>query len=326
MKAIVQSVYGGPEVLSVAAVETPAPLPQEVLVQVEAAGVHAGDWHLMRGQPWLVRLLFGGLLKPKIRTIGTDMAGVVVAVGADVTEFQPGDAVFGDLSASGFGAWAEYVCVPPTALVQKPSNLNFAQAAAVPVSALAALQGLRDVGQIRAGQSVLINGASGGVGSYAVQIAKAAGAEVTGVCHPTKAAMLHELGIDHVIDYTQTDCARSGQTYDLIFDAAAYRPASDFASALKPQGIYVLVGGDTTRIFQLMLLSGWLSWRYKRQFKFVTSTPNQTDLTTLKQMLEAGQIQPVIDRCYPLTELPKAIQQIEQRQVQGKVVIRVSNA
>ncbi|MGI0495428.1 NAD(P)-dependent alcohol dehydrogenase [Alkalinema pantanalense CENA528] len=321
MKAIVQSEYGAADVLAVAEVAKPVPKENEVLVSIAAASVHAGDWHLMRGQPFLLRLIYGGWLKPKISTIGTDMAGRVEAVGAAVTQFQPGDEVFGDLSACGFGAFAEYVAVPETALGLKPDNLTLEQAATVPVSALAALHGLRDVGQVQPGQKVLIKGASGGVGSYAVQMAKAWGATVTALCSPQKMAMVRSLGADEVVDSQQIPWAQWQNQYDLIFDAAAYRPFDRLLPMLKPQGIYVMVGGDTWQLLRALLFGGWLSKRSQRQVKCLMSEPNQADLATLKTMIEAGQVQPMIDRRYTLSEVPEAMHRLEQRQVQGKVVI-----
>ncbi|MEM6449544.1 MAG: NAD(P)-dependent alcohol dehydrogenase [Cyanobacteria bacterium P01_D01_bin.105] len=318
MKVIVQDEYGSPSVLRLAEVEKPAIAPNEVLVKVHAAGVHAGDWHLMRGTPVLIRLVFGGLFKPKFKTIGTDMAGQVEAVGEAVSQFQPGDQVFADLSESGFGAFAEYVAVSETALALKPANLTFTQAATVPVSALAALQALRDYGDLCAGQTVLINGASGGVGSFAVQIAKAFGAEVTGVCSTQKIAMVRSLGADHIVDYTQTDCTQMQQRYDVIVDAAAYRSVKDFLPILTQQGVYVMVGGATPRLFQAM----WLAVMNK-QIKTLVSSPNQADLTVLKTLIEENKISPVVDRCYSLSEVPDAIRYVEQRQVQGKVAISI---
>ena len=325
MQAIVQTEYGSPEVLSLEEVTKPLPQDNEVLVRIQATSVHAGDWHLMRGSPFLIRLMFGGLLKPKIHTIGTDIAGTVEAVGDGVTQFKPGDEVFGDLSEAGFGAWAEYVAVPATALAPKPKNLSFEQAATVPVSALAALQALRDVGQIQPGQRLLINGASGGVGHFATQLAKAFGAEVTAVCSATKAEMVRSLGADHIIDYNQQDCSQTEQPYDLIVDTAAYRPAADFLPALTPGGTYVLIGGSTVRLFQAMLFGTWLTRGSGKSVKCLVSKPNQTDLLTLKDLIEAGKIQPAIDRQYGFDQLPDAIRHIEARQVQGKVAIQVGN-
>ncbi|MEM8808364.1 MAG: NAD(P)-dependent alcohol dehydrogenase [Cyanobacteria bacterium P01_G01_bin.38] len=323
MKAIVQTEYGPPEVLSLQEIDPPVLQDHEVLVKVRAASVHAGDWHLMRGTPFLIRLIFGGLLKPKHPILGTDIAGQVEAVGKDITQFKPGDQVFGDLSECGFGAFAEYACAPEAALALKPTNLTFEAAATVPVSALAALQGLRDVGKLQPGQKVLIHGASGGVGSFAVQIAKVFGAEVTAVCHTNKVDRVRSLGADQIIDYTQTDCTQTGQRYDLIMDAAAYRPVRDFLPALTPQGTYVMVGGATVRFFQAMLLGSWLTRQTEQTVKCLASKPNQDDLLTLKDLIEAGKIVPALDRCYPLSEVPAAIRHLEQRQVSGKVAISI---
>jgi NADPH:quinone reductase-like Zn-dependent oxidoreductase len=323
MKAIVQTEYGSADVLSLEDVDKPVVPDNGVLVRVYAASVHAGDWHLMRGTPFLIRFIFGGLLKPKIKILGTDAAGRVEAVGKNAIQFKPGDEVFGDLSECGFGAFAEYVCVPETALALKPANLTFEEAATVPVSALAALQGLRDVGQIQSGQKVLINGASGGVGSFAVQIAKAYGAEVTGVCSTQKIDMVRSLGADHITDYTQNDVIQKGQQYDLILDAAAYRSVFDYLQALNPKGIYVLVGGSTARLFLVMFFGSWISKMSHRNVKCQVSRPNQADLVILKNLIEAGKIAPFIDRRYSLGEVPAAIRHLEQRRVRGKVSISV---
>jgi NADPH:quinone reductase-like Zn-dependent oxidoreductase len=320
MQAIVQTEYGSADVLRLETVDRPVMSDNGVLVRVYGAAVHAGDWHLMRGTPFILRLIFGGLLKPKIRIPGTNMAGQVEAVGKDVTAFKPGDEVFGDLSESGFGAFAEYVCAPEKALVLKPTNLTFEEAATVPVSALAALQGLRDYGQLQAGQKVLIVGASGGVGSFAVQITKAWGAIVTGVCSPSKAEMVRSLGADQVLDYTQATVP-NGQPYDLIFDAAAYRSAFDYLPVLAVKGTYVLVGGSTARFFQVMLFGALMSKISGRKMTCLASKPNSGDLSILKTLIEAGKIVPSIDRCYTLSEVPVAIRRLEQRQVQGKIVI-----
>ncbi|MGB2924579.1 MAG: NAD(P)-dependent alcohol dehydrogenase, partial [Limnothrix sp.] len=298
MKAIAQSEYGSPDVLGIKEVSKPEMRDDKVLVKVHAASVHAGDWHLMRGTPFLIRLLFGGLLKPKIKILGTDMAGTVEAVGKEITQFQPGDEVFGELSSCGFGAFAEYVSVPEKVLAKKPNNLNFEAAATVPVSGMSALQALRDFDEIKAGQRVLINGASGGVGSYAVQIAKALGAEVTGVCSTQKMAFVRSLGADNVLDYTQTDCTQTAQPYDLIVDTAAYRSAKDFMSALTPDGIYVLVGGDTGRLLQVMLFGEWMGGKGDRQIKCLEQQSSQADLQVLTELIEAGKITPAVERCY----------------------------
>jgi NADPH:quinone reductase-like Zn-dependent oxidoreductase len=323
MKAIIQTEYGSPDVLKLAEVDKPVVPDNGVLVRVHAAAVDAGTWHLMRGSPFLLRFIFGGILKPKIKILGTDVAGRVEAVGKDVTQFQPGDEVFGDLSECGFGAFAEYVCATETALVRKPSNLSFEAAATVPVSSQAALQGLRDDGQLQPGQKVLILGASGGVGSFAVQIAKALGAEVTAVCSTAKIDMVRGLGADQVIDYMQTDVTQAGAQFDLILDAAAYRSVFDYLPILSTGGTYVLVGGSTLRFFQVMLLGSWISKISGKTVKCLASKPNQADLNQLKDLLEAGKIVPYIDQHYDLSEVPTAIRQLEQRQVQGKIAITV---
>ncbi|WP_250564937.1 NAD(P)-dependent alcohol dehydrogenase [Adonisia turfae] len=323
MKAIVQDEYGSTDVLRLENVDKPVPQDNQVLVRVYASSVNAGDWHLMRGTPFLIRLMFGGILKPNIKTLGADVAGSVEAVGNDVTQFKPGDQVFGDVSEYGFGAFAEYVCVPQDALVLKPSTVPFAVAAAMPAAAMAALQALRDCGQIQPGQKVLINGASGGVGSFAVQIAKAFGTEVTGVCSTSKVEMVRSQGADHVIDYTKTDCTQAESQYDLILDAAAYRSVSDFLPALKPGGTYVMIGGATGSFFQAMLLGPWLAKRRGCNVKCLEMKPNHDDLVTVGELMVAGKIMPFIDRTFGLDEVPAAMRHVEQRQVQGKVVINI---
>jgi NADPH:quinone reductase-like Zn-dependent oxidoreductase len=326
MKAIVQTEYGSPDVLSLKEVDRPIVSNTGVLVRIHATSVHAGDWHLMRGTPWFVRLMFGGVFKPKTQILGTDIAGIVEAIGSEVTQFKPGDHVFGDLSESGFGGFAEYVCVPESALVLKPSNLTFAEAATVPVSALAALKGLRDVGKIQSGQQVLINGAAGGVGSFAVQIAKAYGAIVTAVCSSRNIEMVRSLGADHILDYTQIDITQTEHHYDLILDVAAYRSAFDYLPILKPKGTYVLVGGSTARIFQVLIFGSLMSKFTDRKILPLISTPNQPDLLILKSMIESETLSPVIDQYYNLSEIPIALRRLEQRQVTGKISIRLIQA
>ena len=323
MKAIVQTEYGSPDVLSLKEVNKPLVTANGVLVRVRAASVNAGDWHLMRGDPFLSRLMFGGILKPKIQILGFDIAGVVEAIGKDVTEFQVGDEIFGDLSECGFGAFAEYVCPPASALAIKPANASFEQAATVPGAALTALQGLRDCGGIRSGQKVLINGASGGVGSFAVQIAKAFGADVTAVCSTHKMEMMKTLGADQIVDYTQTDITKNEQQYDLILDAAAYRSVFDYSPILKTDGTYVLIGGSISRLFQVLLFGFAISRIMQRQVKCFVVKPDRSDLIILKDLIEAGQIVPFIDRTYSLSDVPAAIRQLEQREVRGKVAISV---
>jgi NADPH:quinone reductase-like Zn-dependent oxidoreductase len=323
MKAIVQTEYGSPDVLRLAEVEKPALTDNGLLVKVQATSVNSGDWRLMRGTPFLVRLMYGGLRKPKIKTLGIDVAGRVEAVGPAVTQFQPGDEVFGELSEYGFGGFAEYVCAAETAWVRKPASLTFEAAATVPDAATAALQGLRDCGQLQVGQRVLINGASSGVGSFAVQIAKAFGAEVTAVCHPQKMAMVHSLGADFVVDYTQMDVTQNREQYDLILDIAAYRSVFDYFPILTQSGTYVLVGGSIARLFQTMLLAPLISRISRRTVKCLTTKPNQADLAVLCDLLEAGKVVPFIDRRYSLSEVPIAIRYMEERQIQGKISISV---
>jgi NADPH:quinone reductase-like Zn-dependent oxidoreductase len=323
MQAIVQTEYGSPDVLSLAEVDRPLVPDNGVLVRVHAASVDAGVWHLMRGTPFLIRLMYGGLRKPKHTILGSAIAGQVEAVGEAVTQFQPGDEVFGDLSESGFGGFAEYACAPEKALALKPSNLSFEEAATIPVSGLAALQALQDVGQLQTGQKVLVLGASGGVGSFAVQIAKALGAEVTGVASTHKAEMVAKLGADHVIDYTQTDVTLAGNQYDLILDAAAFRPFSAYLPILTATGTYVAVGGSTGDFLRAMALGSFASKANGKQVKSLESKPNQADLATLKELAEAGKLIPFIDQTFSLGDVPAAIRLLEDRNVKGKVAIRV---
>ena len=299
----------------------PTPSDDKVLVKVHAASVNAGDWHLLRADPFLVRLAFG-LLKPKYQILGADIAGTVEEVGRNIKQCQPGDEVFGDISGCGFGAFAEYVSVPETALAPKPAGMTFEEAAAVPSAAVTALQGLRDKGQIQPGQQVLINGASGGVGTFAVQIAKSFEAEVTGMCSTRNLDMVRSIGADQVIDYTQEDFTKNGQHYDLILDAAAFRSVLDYKPALSPKGIYVLVGGSLARMFQAMFLGPWISiTESKRVVAGWVVKPNQKDLVFVKELLESGKVVPVIDRCYTLSEVPAAIGYVEKGHAHGKVII-----
>jgi len=324
MKAMVYHTYGSPDVLKCAEVPQPVPGDTEVLIQVHAVGVNAGDWHLLRGSPFLIRLM-AGLRRPKQAIIGSDVAGRVKAVGGKVTRLKPGDAVFGELSTSGFGAFAEYACAGEEALTLKPDSLTYEEAAGVPLAALTALQGLRDVGQIQPGQKVLVNGAAGGVGSFAVQIAQALGAEVTGVCSTGKVDMVRSLGADHVIDYKHEDFARNGRQYDLILDAAAYRPMADHQRALGPTGTYVLVGGSTGRLLQTLILGPLRSKKGGQQFKTFILQSKLAHLQFIKELVEAGKLRPVIDQCYPLEELPTALRQLEAGQTKGKAVIAIAH-
>ncbi|MCP3140321.1 NAD(P)-dependent alcohol dehydrogenase [Pyxidicoccus xibeiensis] len=320
MKAIVCPRYGSPDVLRPEEVETPVPRDDEVLLAVRAASVNAADAHLMRGEPFVMRLALG-LRRPRFPILGSDVAGRVVAVGKSITQLQPGDEVFGDISDCGFGAFAEYVCAREKGLLPKPANLTFEQAAAVPMAAVTALHGLRDIGRIQAGQRVLVHGASGGVGSFAVQLARSFGAEVTGVCGTGKQDMVRALGADHVIDSTREDVTRNGKQYDLIFDAAAYRSLFDFKRALSPTGVYVLAGGSTGSLFQTLLLGPLFSSSRGRKFRGFLSTPNRESLTFIKELIEAGKVVPFVDRQFPLSEVPDAIRHLEARRTRGKVVI-----
>lgn len=320
MKAIVQSGYGSPDVLELREIEKPVVDDDGVLVRVRAASVNALDWHLMRGVPSVIRLTTG-LRRPKIPVPGVDVAGHVEAVGRNVTHFQPGDEVFGMRS----GAFAEYVCGKERNFVPKPVGLTFEQAAAVPVAAETALQGLRDKGQIRPGQKVLINGASGGVGTFAVQVAKSFGADVTGVCSPRNVEMVRSIGADRVIDYTREDFIRDGLHYDLIFDVAGNRSWSDCRGALSPNGTLVLAGQSGRKKPSILpLLMAPVVSRFVRQklVSFIAKHSN-ADLVALKDLIEAGKVTPIIDRLYPLREVPEAVRYLGEGHPRAKVVITV---
>jgi NADPH:quinone reductase-like Zn-dependent oxidoreductase len=326
MKAIVCTEYGLPEILELKEVEKPTPRDDEVQVKVRASSVTTHNLFLLRGKPFMIRLMNGGLQKPKITTPGSDMAGQVVSVGRNAKRFQQGDEVFGDLSPCGFGAFAEYVCVPETVLTLKPSNITFEEAAAVPQAALVALQGLRDKGHIQKGQKVLIYGASGGIGTFAIQIAEYFGAEVTGVCSKRNLDMVRSIGADHVIDYTKEDFLESGKQYDLIF-AIAYRSIFDFRRALNPQGIYVSVGGPSMkRIFQDMVVGPIMSRSKGKRFVGGWAIVPNKDLAFIKELIEAGKVKPVIDRRYTFTEVAKAFRYYAEGHSRGKVVISVGDS
>lgn len=324
MKAVVYTEYGSPDVLQLKDVAKPVPADDEVLVKVHAVSVNAADLHLLRADPFLIRLS-SGLLKPKHTILGSDIAGRVEAVGSNAKLFKPGDEVFGDISACGWGGFAEYVCVREDALALKPTNLSFEQAAAVPMAAVTALQGIRRAGQIRPGQKALINGASGGVGTFAVQIAKSFGAEVTAVCSTGNLETARSIGADHVIDYTTEDFATNGQQYDLILAANGDRSISDYKRALSPTGVYVQTGGSMSQMTQAMIQGPWISMTgSKKMSNMGVTKPNQSDLVFIKELLEAGKVKPVIDRCYPLSEVPAALRYLEEGHARGKVVITVA--
>lgn len=316
MKAIVYTKYGSPEVLRLHEVEKPIPSDDEVLVKVYAASVNYSDWAFVRGKPFLLRLMDKAPFKPKHPILGADIAGRVEAVGRNVQQFQPGDEVFGDLSDDGWGGFAEYVAAPELALASKPANLSFVEAAAVPQAALVALQGLRDAGKIRPGHRVLINGASGGIGTFAVQIAKTHGVEVTAVCSTRSLDLMRSLGADRVIDYTQEDFAQGDRHYDLVLDIFARRSLEDCKRVLRPGGQYVLAGGDLKRIIQASMTKS-------ERVINLSVRISQEDLSFMKELLEAGVVIPVIERCYLFGETAQAVSHYGKRHAQGKVVISV---
>ena len=318
MKAIVYHNYGSPDVLGLEEIERPAVKDDEILVRVRAASVNPIDGHKLRGTPFMVRI-FAGLLKPKHKILGADVAGRVEAIGRNVKRFQRGDEVFG-LSLDP-GAFAEYLCVPEDEVVLKPASMTFEDAAALPSTALTALQGLRDKGQIQPGQKVLINGASGGMGTFAVQIAKSFGADVTGVCSTKNLDMVRSIGADRVIDYTQEDFTQNGERYDLIFDTVGNRSVSDCKRALSPKGIYVDVVAVYSPVRMLQVL--WASMTGSKKMVFFVTSPNQKDLVVLQELLESGKVTPVIDRRYTLIEVPEAIGYVEEGHARGKVLITV---
>lgn len=322
MKAIIQDVYGSAEVLEFGDIDKPAVGDNDVLIRVRAAGVDPGVWHLMAGQPYLLRLGYG-LTKPKVRVRGRDVAGVVEAVGTNVTRFAPGDEVFGTCE----GSFAEYVCARRDRIAPKPKNLSFEQAAVVPISAITALQGLRDSGQVQAGQTVLIIGAAGGVGAFAVQLAKAFGAEVTGVCSGAKTELVRSIGADHVIDYTREDFAAGTLRYDLILDTAGHRSVSQLRRGLAPRGTLVIVGSDVggrwfggiDRPLRASMLSPFVG----QKLRMLVSLEGEEHLRFLTGLIEAGAVTPVIDRTYPLSEAPDAIRYLGEGHPRGKVVVTV---
>lgn len=321
MKATVYTRYGPPDVLQIQEVTKPTPKDNQVLVKVRAMSVNAYDWHCLTSDIPLVRLA-RGLLKPKITILGTDIAGEVEAVGKKVQQFKPGDLVFGCLAPCGDGGFAEYACAPEHVLALKPTNLSFEEAAAVPMAAITALQGLRDVGGLQAGEKVLIHGAAGGVGSFAVQLAKVLGAEVTAVCSTRNVEQTRQLGADQVIDYSKEDFVAMGQKFDLILGVNGYRSLADYRRALAPNGRYVMTGGKPAQIFQAVLLGKWMS-RNGQTMKTFSASENQKELNFLKGLLEAGKIKPVIDKRYRFSETAEALRYLGAGHARGKVVITV---
>ena len=325
MQAIVQDDYGRSpeEVLRLENIEKPEPGDDDVMVRVHAASIHIGDWHVMTGFPYMLRVVGFGLRRPRVRVRGIDVAGTIEAVGSKVDRFHVGDAVFGTCE----GAFAEYACAPQGNFAPKPANLTFEQAAAVPTSAFAALQGLRDKGKIQDGQRVLIVGASGGVGLFAIQIARSFGAEVTGVCGSAKTDLVRSVGADHVIDYNEEDFSRGATRYDLILDVGGNRSLGDLRRALTPDGTLVLAGGEggnrvlggTNRWIQAFAMSPFV----KHKLRILSTVPNNDDLEFIKGLLESGAVAPVIDRTLPLTEVPAAMHLVTNGSLRGKIVIHI---
>jgi NADPH:quinone reductase-like Zn-dependent oxidoreductase len=322
MKAILFTQYGSPDVLQPSEVEKPTPNENQVLVKIVAAAANPLDWHGMRGEPIIARM-GNGLRKPKDQRLGADIAGRVEAVGRNVTEFKPGDEVFGTVGVGGF---AEYVCTREKNLVLKPGNISFEAAAAAPVVGLTAVQGMRDAGKIQAGEKVLVNGAAGGIGTFAVQLAKSYGTEVTGVCSTRNLDMVRSIGADHVVDYTREDFTRNGKQYDLIFDTIGNRSVFDYRRALSPQGRCVIAGFTSLpRLFGHMLLGPLVSKRGDRKVGMMgISNANKEDLLVIKELLETGKVVSVIDRRYPLSETAEAIRYLETLHARGKVIINVA--
>ena len=326
MKAVVYTEYGPPDVLEVKDIKKPEPNDDQVLIKVHAAAVNPYDWHFIRGTPYMMRMMMGGLRRPKDPRIGVDYAGTVDAVGKNVTRFKPGDEVFGNRT----GAFAEYVCArADRAIALKPANMTFEQVAGVPVAGLTALQGLRDHGKVQPGQKVLINGASGGVGTFAVQIAKALGAEVTGVCSTRNVDLVRSLGADHVIDYTKEDFTKGDERYDVILDNVGTQPLSGFRRVLKPNGICVIIGGGgpndgkwvgpMARPIKAKLMSPFIS----QKIGIMMAQGNPDDLKFIADLMQAGKVTTVIDRTYPLSEIREAVRYVETGRARGKVIIKV---
>jgi NADPH:quinone reductase-like Zn-dependent oxidoreductase len=326
MKAIVYHRYGSPDVLSYEEMAKPAPAENEVLIRVRAAAANPYDWHFMRGEPYAVRIMARGLRKPKDPRLGADVAGEIEAVGRSITQFKPGDAVFGSCK----GAFAEYACASESKLAIKPDNVTFEQAASVPIAAFTALQGLRDKGKLQPGQKVLINGAAGGVGTFAVQIAKSFGAEVTGVCSTRNVEMVRSIGAAQVVDYTQEDFTKSAQRYDVILDCVGNHSFSECRRVLNPRGIYVGAGGTTDNWMIGPLTSAIkalvLSWFVSQKQVMVLAKPSKEDLAIMGKLMESAKVTPVIDRSYSLSEVPDAIRYLEAGHARGKVVITVGRS
>lgn len=325
MQAMTYRAYGAPDVLQSTTVAMPVPEASEVLVQVHAASLNQADLYLLRGEP-LVARLFSGLRRPKHPILGADIAGRVVAIGSGVKTFQPGDAVYGDLSATGRGGFAEFVCAREEALAPKPASLSYGQAAAVPMAAVTALQGLRAAGPVAAGERVLVHGASGGVGTFAVQLARAMGAQVTAVCSARHLEQARTFGPEHVIDYTQEDFTRDGRRYDLILVVNGRRSLAEYRRALSPRGRLVVAGGDVGTILQATLLGPVLSLIHRVTVRSLAARPSRDDLRFVGKLLDSGVVVPAIDRCYPLRELPEAMRYLANGHAGGKIIITMKQA
>jgi NADPH:quinone reductase-like Zn-dependent oxidoreductase len=326
MKAVVYTKYGSVKELHLQEIATPVPKENEVLIKIYAASVNSWDWDLLKGKPFLVRLI-GGLFKPRCKILGADIAGTVETIGKNVKDFQPGDKVFGDIAGSGFGGFAEYVCVPEKLLAKKSSAMTFEQAAALPQAGLLALQGLRYKGTIKKNDEILINGAGGGVGTLALQYAKSLGAAVTCVDKAEKFEMLRSLGAHHLIDYTREDYTRNGRQYNRILDVIAHRSVSDYKRALKPGGTFAMIGGSMGGLLlKLMLLSSIVSLFTGKKLGLMGYKPNRKDIDELTTLFEEGKVVPVIDRCYPLDEVPAALQYLGDGQAKGKIIIAVHDS
>jgi NADPH:quinone reductase-like Zn-dependent oxidoreductase len=323
MNAMVSTAYGSPDVLQSKEVAKPAPKDDDVLIKVHAASVNRFEWEMLIGKPLYAR--FGGLLKPRRHILGSDIAGRVAMAGSNVRRFQPGDDVFGNILEHMDG-FAEYVCARETSLVLKPASMTFEEAAAIPQAAVIALQGIRDKGQVQPGHKVLINGAGGGAGTFAVQLAKLYGAEVTGVDTIGKLDFLRSLGADHVINYTQEDFTKNGKHYDLILDVIAHRSVFAYKRALRPKGRYFCVGGSGATLFQILLLGPWISRTAGKHIHVLAVQPNLNDLAFVTALCEAGNVVPVIDRRYRLSAVPEALRYLGAGHARGKVVITVEHA
>jgi len=322
MKAIVYTKYGPPDVLKLVDVEKPMPKDDEVQIKVLTVSVNGSDWEGLRGKPLYAR--FGGLRKPHHQILGSDIAGRVEKAGRNIRKFKPGDEVFGDILPRG-GGFAEYVCAPEKTLARKPASMTFEEAAAIPQGAVIALQGIRDKGQVQPGQNVLINGAGGSAGMFAVQLAKLYGAEVTGVDNAGKLDFMRSLGADHVIDYTQEDFTQNGKQYDMILDVIAHRSVFAYKRALKPNGSYFFVGGSVATLFQILFLGPWIRRTTGKKIRILAVHPNLKDMVYITELCEAGKVVPVIDRRYPLSEVPEALQYLGEGHARGKVIVSMED-